>query len=142
MSALDSTDATTTGPRGPVVTGVDFVAVPTRSFAAALEFYGAVLGLHCSSRYRRAPGAELETGNLTLQVLESEAHGLEFQPSKHPIALHVEDVEAARAELESRGVVFRGKTLDTGVCHMAFFEDPDGNALLLHRRYAPKEPGS
>ena len=75
-----------------------------------------------------------------LQVLEAEAFGLEFHPSKNPIALHVEDVEAARAELESRGISFNGETMDTGVCHMAFFEDPDGNALMLHHRYAPRVP--
>jgi catechol 2,3-dioxygenase-like lactoylglutathione lyase family enzyme len=121
-----------------VVTGVDFVSIPTRDFAAATEFYGTTLGLPCSSRYGRSPGAEFETGSLTLQVIESEAFGLEFRPINHPIALHVDDVEAARAELESRGVEFREDTLDSGVCHMAFFRDPDGNALMLHHRYAPR----
>jgi catechol 2,3-dioxygenase-like lactoylglutathione lyase family enzyme len=75
-----------------------------------------------------------------LQVLETEAFGLEFHAGKNPIALHVDDVESARAELESRGVSFKGETLDSGVCHMAFFDDPDGNALMLHHRYAPREP--
>jgi 3-hydroxyisobutyrate dehydrogenase-like beta-hydroxyacid dehydrogenase/catechol 2,3-dioxygenase-like lactoylglutathione lyase family enzyme len=121
-----------------VVTGVDFVSIPTRDFAAATEFYGTTLGLPCSSRYGRSPGAEFETGSLTLQVIESEAFGMEFRPINHPIALHVDDVEAARAELESRGVEFREDTLDSGVCHMAFFRDPDGNALMLHHRYAPR----
>jgi catechol 2,3-dioxygenase-like lactoylglutathione lyase family enzyme len=124
--------------QGSVVTGVDFVSVPTRNLAAATEFYGTTLGLACASRYRRAPGAEFETGNLTLQVIESEAFGLEFRPNDHPIALHVGDVEAARAELASRGVEFGERTLDTGVCRMAFFRDPDGNALMLHHRYAPR----
>jgi 3-hydroxyisobutyrate dehydrogenase-like beta-hydroxyacid dehydrogenase/catechol 2,3-dioxygenase-like lactoylglutathione lyase family enzyme len=123
---------------GAVVAGVDFVSVPTRDFEAAMEFYGTTLGLPCSSRYGRMPGAEFETGNLTLQVLESEAFGLEFRPINHPIALHVENVEAARAELESRGVSFGDDTLDSGVCHMAFFRDPDENALMLHHRYAPR----
>jgi len=122
-----------------VVTGVDFVSVPTRNLAAALEFYGTLLGLPCSSVYGRVPGAEFETSNLTLQVIGSEAIGLEFHPNKNPIALHVEDIEAARADLESRGVSFRADTLDTSVCYMAFFADPDGNALMLHHRYAPKE---
>jgi catechol 2,3-dioxygenase-like lactoylglutathione lyase family enzyme len=121
-----------------LVTGVDFVTVFTKDFAAAVEFYGTLLGLPCSAEYGRIPGAEFETGSLTLQVLEAEAIGREFHPSTHPIALHVEDVEAARAELESRGVSFKGEMIDSGVCHMAFFEDPDGNALLLHHRYAPK----
>jgi len=93
-----------------VVTGVDFVSVPTRNLAAALEFYGTLLGLPCSSVYGRVPGAEFETSNLTLQVIGSEAIGLEFHPNKNPIALHVEDIEAARAELESRGISFNGDT--------------------------------
>ncbi|MDX6669259.1 MAG: hypothetical protein QOK04_2639 [Solirubrobacteraceae bacterium] len=122
------------------VTGVDFVTVFVRDFAAAVEFYGTLLGLPCSAEYGRIPGAEFETGNLTLQVMSAEAIGREFEPSTHPIALHVDDVEAARASLESRGVPFQGATIDSGFCHMAPFEDPDGNVLLLHHRYAPKEP--
>jgi predicted enzyme related to lactoylglutathione lyase len=70
-------------------------------------------------------------------VLDSRAIGIEFRPHNHPIALHVEDIEAARAEFESRGVSFNADTVDTGVCHMAYFSDPDGNALMLHHRYAP-----
>lgn len=121
-----------------LITGVDFIEVPTRDFDAAVEFYGTVLGLPCSGRCGRSPSAEFETGNLTLAVYESEAFGVEFHPNKHGIALHVDDVEAARAELESRGVSFKGDTMDTGVCHKAFFEDRDGNALELHHRYAPR----
>ena len=65
---------------------------------------------------------------------------MEFAPQKNAhLALHVDDVAAARAELEAKGVEFLGETFDTGVCHMAFFEDPDGNALMLHHRYAPRE---
>lgn len=124
-------------PPASVVTGVDFVTVFIEDFAAAVEFYGTVLGLPCSAEYGRIPGAEFETGSLTLQVMDAAAIGREFQPSSHPIGLHVEDVEAARAELESRGVSFFGDTIDSGVCHMAFFQDPDGNALMLHHRYAP-----
>jgi predicted enzyme related to lactoylglutathione lyase len=123
-----------------LVTGVDFVYVPTMSFGAAVDFYGSVLGLTCSARYGRMPGAEFETGNLTLAVIESEAFGVEFRPNKNAIALRVDDVAAARAELESRGVSFNADTIDSGVCHMAFFEDPDGNALMLHQRYAPRSP--
>ena len=122
---------------GVHVTGVDFVFLPTRSFDAAAAFYGDVLGLECSARYEKIPGGEFKMGSLTLQVVEAEAIGLELNPAKNPIALHV-DVEAARAELESRGVSFKGETLESGVCHMAFFEDPDGNALVLHHRYAPR----
>jgi predicted enzyme related to lactoylglutathione lyase len=120
------------------VTGVDFVTVFVKDFPAAKEFYGTVLGLPCSADYGRVPGAEFETGSLTLQLMDAEAIGREFHASTHPIALHVEDVEAARAELESRGVSFVADTMDSGVCHMAFFADPDGNALMIHHRYAPK----
>jgi predicted enzyme related to lactoylglutathione lyase len=126
----------------PVVTGVDFVSVPTRDLDAATEFYGTVLGLPRSSVYQRgstAPvGAEFEAGDLTLSVIVSESLDIEFRPTNVPIALHVEDIEAARAALESRGVSFAADTLDTSVCFMAFFKDPDGNALMLHHRYAPK----
>ena len=122
-----------------IVTGTDFVTVPTKDFDAAVEFYGTVLGMPNSARYGQRPGAEFETGNLTLAVMESEAFGFDFQANANPIALQVEDVEAARAELESRGVTFGADTLDTGVCHMAFFKDPDGNALMLHHRYAPRD---
>jgi catechol 2,3-dioxygenase-like lactoylglutathione lyase family enzyme len=120
-----------------LITGVDFVHVPTRDLAAAEEFYGSVLGLPCIARYGKVPGVEFETGNLTLQVMESEAIGREFAPNSQPIALHVEDFEAARAELESRGVSFL-HVFDSGVCHNAAFEDPDGNVLMLHHRYAPR----
>jgi catechol 2,3-dioxygenase-like lactoylglutathione lyase family enzyme len=122
----------------PLITGVDFVYVPTQDFDAAVAFYGDVLGLPNSARYGQRPGAEFETGTLTLAVVQSEAFNLEFRALNHPIALHVDDVEAARRELESRGVTFARETLDSGVCHMAFFKDPDGNALMLHHRYAPR----
>ncbi|MEA2264951.1 MAG: hypothetical protein QOE27_534 [Solirubrobacteraceae bacterium] len=122
------------------ITGVDFAIVPTKDFAAATEFYGTVLGLPCSARYGQRPGAEFETGNLTLAVIESEAMGLTYRPNTNAIALRVDDVPTARAELESRGVTFGADTLDTSVCHMAFFTDPDGNPLMLHHRYAPRSP--
>jgi predicted enzyme related to lactoylglutathione lyase len=120
------------------VTGVDFVTVFVKDYPAALNFYGEVLGLEHSVDYGKIPGGEFETGSLTLQVMDAAAIGREFAPSGHPIALHVEDVEAARAELESQGVEFGGETIDSGVCHMAIFLDPDGNTLMLHNRYAPR----
>jgi catechol 2,3-dioxygenase-like lactoylglutathione lyase family enzyme len=123
--------------RAPLITGVDFVFVPTTDFAAASRFYGELLGLRRSATYGRMPGGEFETGNLTLQVIESASLGRSFEANTNPIALRVEDVASARAELEAKGVAFRGETLDTGVCHMATFADPDGNLYLLHRRYAP-----
>jgi predicted enzyme related to lactoylglutathione lyase len=121
------------------VTGVDFITVPTRDFEQASEFYGTVLGLPCSARWGSMPAAEFETGTLTIAVMQSDAFGIEFQPHTHPIALHVEDVGAARAELEGQGVSFVADTMDSGVCHMAHFRDPDGNALMLHCRYAPRK---
>ena len=124
----------------PIATGVDFLSVGTRDFEAAKAFYGETLGLRCSAEYGRVPGAEFEAGNLTIQVVDSEAVGMEFRTRNHPLALHVEDVASARAELEARGVVFKGETLDTSVCYMAVFEDPDGNVLMLHHRYAPRTP--
>jgi catechol 2,3-dioxygenase-like lactoylglutathione lyase family enzyme len=122
-----------------LVTGVDFVMVPTRDLAAASEFYGDVLGLECSVRYGSERGAEFETGSLTLQLLAVETLGMEFARSQNPIALHVDDVQAARERLAAAGVEFRAETMDSGVCHMAFFRDPDGNALMLHHRYAPRD---
>jgi catechol 2,3-dioxygenase-like lactoylglutathione lyase family enzyme len=120
-----------------LVTGTDFVTVATKDFDAAVEFYGTVLGLPESKRWGKMPAAEFETGSLTLAVMQSDAFGLEFRANNHPIALHVEDFEAAKKELESRGVEFKGDTIDSGVCHQAFFEDPDGNTLGIHNRYAP-----
>ena len=123
-----------------LVTGVDFVTVPTRDYEAAAKFYGEVLGLPFGKRWGNMPAGEFETGNLTIAVMQSDAFGLDFKPHTHPIALHVDDFEAARAELESRGVEFKGETIDSGVCLKAIFEDPDGNTLDIHHRYAP--PGA
>ena len=120
------------------VTGVDFVTVPTRDFDKASEFYADVLGLERSKRWGDMPAGEFETGTLTIAIMQSDAFGMEFKPHSHPIALHVDDVEAERTELEAQGVTFFADTMDSGVCHMAHFADPDGNALMLHRRYAPR----
>lgn len=122
-----------------LVTGVDFVAVPTEDYEAAAEFYEKVLGMPFSKRWGQMPAGEFESGDLTIAVMQSDAFGIEFAPHKHPIAFRVEDLEAARKELESRGVSFKGETIDSGVCYQAFFEDPDGNVLGLHQRYAPRD---
>jgi predicted enzyme related to lactoylglutathione lyase len=119
------------------ITGVDFITVPTRDFEQASEFYGGVLGLPRSTQWGSMPAAEYETGTLTIAIMQSDAFGVEFAPHSHPIALHVDDVHAARAELEAQGVTFHADTMDSGVCHMAHFSDPDGNALMFHHRYAP-----
>ena len=124
-----------------IVTGMDFVSVPTKDLDAARAFYADVLGLECSSVWQRAGhdamGAEFETGRMTIAVIAPEKLGTAFSPTCVPLALHVDDVPAARAELESRGVEFAGDTIDSGVCLMAHFHDPDGKVLMLHHRYAP-----
>jgi predicted enzyme related to lactoylglutathione lyase len=122
------------------ITGVDFITIPTRDFEQASAFYGDVLGLERSIRWGQMPAGEFETGSLTIALMQSDAFGIQFAPHTHPIALHVDDVEAARAELEGKGVTFAAETMDSGVCHMAHFKDPDGNTLMLHHRYAPR-PG-
>ena len=122
-----------------LVSGVDFIAVPTQDFEKASEFYENVLGLERSKQWGDMPAREYETGSLTIAVMQSDAFGLEFKPHTHPIALHVDDVHAAREQLEAQGVSFEADTMDSGVCHMAFFRDPDGNALMFHNRYAPPE---
>jgi len=121
------------------VTGVDFICIPTEDFERAREFYGETLGLPFGKQWGNMPAAEYETGTLTIAVMQSDAFGITFQPHGHPVALHVDDVEAARAELEGKGVKFAADTMDSGVCHMAHFRDPDGNVLMLHHRYAPKD---
>lgn len=120
------------------ITGVDFVTVPTNDLDAAVGFYGETLGLPRSVYMPERGFAEFETGNLTLSVVVAENFPFGYHPNPNPIALHVEDVEASRAAMDSRGAVFEGDIFDTGVCHMAFLSDPDGNALMLHHRYAPR----
>jgi predicted enzyme related to lactoylglutathione lyase len=116
---------------------VDFVSIPTRDLGRAKRFYGETLGLE---HERDTPvGAEYRAGQVTFAVWDPRTKNLEFSPVANEIALRVPDVAAARSELEARGVRFKGEILDTGVCQMAFFDDPDGNAFMLHRRYAPVE---
>lgn len=120
------------------VTGVDFLTVFVTDYPKALEFYCELLGLEHSVDYGKIPAGEVEAGDLTLQVVDAASIGREFTPRTQPLALHVDDVEAARAALEAKGVEFHDETVDSGVCHMAFFSDPDGNILMLHNRYAPR----
>jgi predicted enzyme related to lactoylglutathione lyase len=124
------------------ITATDFVGLPTRDLRAAVAFYGDVLGLRRSVYLPERNYAEFETGNLTLSVFNATEFGLEHHENRNAIALHVDDVAHARTQLEERGVEFSADTLDTGVCHMAFFADPDGNALMLHHRYAPRHAES
>jgi predicted enzyme related to lactoylglutathione lyase len=122
----------------PLVSHTDFVMIPTRDFEAACRFYGEILGLPLGKRWGTMPGAEFETGNLTLAVAETEKFGMGYTPNANPIALRVDDVAAARERLKAAGIEFMGDTMDSGVCHMAPFKDPDGNQLMLHHRYAPE----
>ncbi len=121
-----------------LVTGVDFIGIPTRDLERAVVFYGETLGLPRSAYRPDRNFAEFETGNVTLNIMNAERMGLEHHAVRSALALHVDDVRAARARLEAAGVEFTGDIFDTGVCHMAFLADPDGNTLMLHHRYAPR----
>ena len=119
-----------------MITKLDFVAIPSRDAERSRQFYGETLGL---GRDEHAQ-TEFWVGQTCLGIWEPERLGMEFAPQKNGhLALHVDDVDAGRAELEAKGVGFFGDTFDTGVCKMAFFNDPDGNDLMLHGRYAPYE---
>lgn len=125
-----------------LVTGTDFICVPAKDFEESRRFYTDVLGLEPSSVWQRPGedpvGAEFETGNLTIAIVAAEALGMNGTPHSSPIEFRVDDVAAAREELEGKGVEFKGEIIDSGVCHQTFFEDPAGNALGLHHRYAPR----
>ena len=118
------------------ITGLDFVGIPSQDAERSRAFYVDTLGLRPDEQAR----FEFWAGDTCFGIWEPERMGGQFAPQKnaHP-ALHVDDVAAARAELEAKGVVFTGETFDTGVCHMAFFRDPDGNDVMLHHRYKPRE---
>jgi predicted enzyme related to lactoylglutathione lyase len=125
----------------PLMTGVDFVCVPTRDHDRAVEFYGNVLGLERGKRWGEMPATEFQAGNLTLAVMDPSAFGQpEARPNSAPIAFQVRDFEAAKATLAERGVTFIVEKLDSGVCHQAIFADPDGNPLIVHHRYASGAP--
>jgi catechol 2,3-dioxygenase-like lactoylglutathione lyase family enzyme len=120
----------------PMISGTDFITIPTQDIDRAVDFYENTLGLQRSKQWGSMPAHEFETGNLTVAVMQSDGFGLEFKTHSHPVEFHVDDFEAAHSELSSKGVEFRGETIDSGVCWQAFFEDPDGNALAIHHRYA------
>jgi catechol 2,3-dioxygenase-like lactoylglutathione lyase family enzyme len=115
---------------------VDFVSVLTEDIARARRFYGETLGLPLETEGEN--DLEFTLGQVTLDVFNPTSVGQAFAPSPAGIAIRVDDVAAARAELEGKGVQFDGAIVDTGVCHFTFFRDPDGNKLMLHRRYAPR----
>jgi catechol 2,3-dioxygenase-like lactoylglutathione lyase family enzyme len=113
---------------------VDFITIPTRDVARSVAFYRDVLGIPESEH----TGTEVETPNVTLTFWNPEEQGVEFKPNEAGFALRVADVQEARSEIEPKGAEFLGETYDSGVCHMGFFKDPDGNVVILHRRYAPR----
>jgi catechol 2,3-dioxygenase-like lactoylglutathione lyase family enzyme len=118
----------------PTITKLDFVGIPSQDSDRARAFYGETLGLRPDEHGQY----EFWVGQTCLSIWEPARQGMPFAPQKNAhLALHVDDVAQARAELEGKGVTFHGDTLDTGVCHMALFSDPDGNDLMLHHRYAP-----
>ncbi len=112
----------------------DFVSIPVQDMERAKAFYRDVLGM--DSPDWDAGWPEIETGNVSLYLVDPSVRGVDFAPHKVEVALRVPDVPEAKRELEAKGVEFSGEH-DTGVCKMAFFEDSEGNALMLHRRYAP-----
>ena len=112
---------------------VDFVSFLTQDIQRAKAFYAGTLGLEIETEGES--DLEFRCGQVTLDVFDPSSIGQPFAPSPAGLALRVPDVDAARAELEAKGVVFDRETVETGVCKQAFFKDPDGNALLLHRRF-------
>ena len=122
----------------PSITSVDFVPIPTQDADRATAFYSDTLGLAQSEHTVDKPFSEFDLAGTTLNVWDPSSAGLEFHANTNAVALHTDDVHAMREHLEGKGVAFFGATLDTGVCHMAFFADPDGNPLMLHGRYAPR----
>lgn len=119
-----------------MITKLDFIGIPSQDAERSRAFYVDTLGLRPDDNAR----FDVWVGSTCFGIWEPAKFGMPFAPQKnaHP-ALHVEDVAAARAALEAKGVEFGGPTLDTGVCHMALFNDPDGNDLMLHSRYKPYE---
>jgi catechol 2,3-dioxygenase-like lactoylglutathione lyase family enzyme len=121
-----------------IVERTDFVSLPVTDLDRSTAWYRDTLGL---DQIGEGAWPEFQLGeNVSLYLIDPTNIGREFEgPNRGSIALRVADVEEAKQELEGRGVVFGGDVFDTGVCHMAFFADPDGNAIMLHRRYAPRD---
>ncbi|MBF6618907.1 MAG: VOC family protein [Patulibacter sp.] len=124
----------------PTITRVDFVPLPTVDIERATAFYRDVLGLtEAKQTVDNATSSEFDLGGTTLAVWDPTSVGLEFVPNTNAVALHTDDVSGLRKRLEAAGVTFFGDTVDSGVCHMAFFADPSGNPLMLHGRHVPRD---
>lgn len=117
------------------VTGVDFLAIQVQDHERAKQFYGETLGLEFVKQWGQMPASEYQAGNLTLAVMQSDAFGIEFRPGSALVALQVDDVPTVKERLEAEGVKFTSDIIDSGVCHQAIFQDPDGNLLGIHHRY-------
>ncbi len=122
---------------GIQVEELDFILIPTRDIERAKAFYAGTLGLPLDVDSPR--WVEVRAGGVTLAIWNPDMVGRPFEATPNPVALRVPDVAEARAQLEAAGVDFASDTIDSGVCLMAPFTDPDGNQLMLHRRYAPRE---
>ena len=121
---------------------VDFVAIPVTDKDRAMQFYGETLGLERDPK-SNADWPEYSLGNVTLSLVFPERIGWpRVNTPPGAIAIRVSDVAEARTKLEQAGIEFTGDSFDSGVCHMAFFKDPDGNGLMLHHRYAPYSDGT
>lgn len=118
------------------VTGTDFVTIPTSDFEASRAFYRDTLGLEMGKQWGEMPAQEFETGNLTIAIMDPTAFGQTFRNAGgSSVVLQVDDFDAAKAELEAAGVEFVTDKIDSGVCYQAYFKDPDGNVLGIHRRF-------
>ncbi|MEI6447788.1 MAG: VOC family protein [Actinomycetes bacterium] len=122
----------------PGITEVDFVPIPSEDLDRSVAFYRDVLGLDLTVHMPERNFAEFDTDNVMINIAVYSEMGMTFAPNPNPLALRVTDVAAAREDLEAKGIEFMGPTVDTGVCHMAFFKDPDENALMLHHRHVPR----
>lgn len=120
-----------------LLNGIDFIAFPTKDWEAARKFYGETLGLPFGKQWGSMPAGEFETGTVTIALMQVDAFNIDFSPNTTPLEFHVDDFEAAKSELESRGIQFVTDVIDSGVCKQAIFQDPDGNTLAIHHRYAP-----
>lgn len=123
----------------PSITRIDFFPIPTQDNERATAFYRDVLGLDETPQTVGKPFSEFDLGDTTLSIWDPVSVGREFQANTNAIALHTDDVAGMREQLEGKGVTFFGPITDTGVCHMAFFADPDGNPLMLHGRHVPRD---
>jgi catechol 2,3-dioxygenase-like lactoylglutathione lyase family enzyme len=124
---------------GQEVLRTDFVGINVRDRAQASDFYGTTLGLS-RNPVTSDEWPEFTASNVGLVLSTPEQKGGSEYAPEYSVALRVPDVQKTMERLGSRGVAFEfSEPYDSGVCHMAFFRDPDGNALMLHHRYAPRE---